>query len=356
MCALIHRFGDEPLHKLLELIGEAGRIDVLISVRHFATNPMATECRHWPARMDSALISASDSISSSTAFARSVSAIDVHQQQRFILILHHENAKNRDLKKFHRLLIKNLEIYAKEEGIKVVDVDQCMCDQDLLGSVSRHFDRADQVVMELSPDYADLINAAEGTSSLTDQMVVNDQQQIDQRVRMKLYLHQMTFNEVLLNGNQNRRFRVVLMQGCRPEHIPRGWPGNTLHYRFPQDFEALMKKSSNNFGFQTAGNKFDQLHLTAGLPNPNIFLHTTVIGEQPLAQPSSQQQQQFVNNGSVGQFDGSARVDGADEADKRGHGNESAGRLSFHSTCNEIQKRDGKEKKRKRTKSKLANE
>ncbi|KAI3410955.1 hypothetical protein GPALN_003038 [Globodera pallida] len=170
MCALIHRFGDEPLHKLLELIGEAGRIDVLISVRHFATNPMATECRHRPARMDSALISASDSISSSTAFARS------------------------------------------EEGIKVVDVDQCMCDKDLLGSVSRHFDRADQVVMELSPDYADLISAAEGASSLTDQMVVNDQQQIDQRVRMKLYLHQMTFNEVLLNGNQNRRFRVVLMQ------------------------------------------------------------------------------------------------------------------------------------------------
>uniref|UniRef100_A0A183C669 FH2 domain-containing protein n=1 Tax=Globodera pallida TaxID=36090 RepID=A0A183C669_GLOPA len=119
MCALIHRFGDEPLHKLLKLIGEAGRIDVLISVRHFATNPMATECRHRLARMDSALISASDSISSSTAFARSVSAIDVHQQQRFILILHHENAKNRDLKKFHRLLIKNLEIYAKEEGIKV---------------------------------------------------------------------------------------------------------------------------------------------------------------------------------------------------------------------------------------------
>uniref|UniRef100_A0A183C668 Uncharacterized protein n=1 Tax=Globodera pallida TaxID=36090 RepID=A0A183C668_GLOPA len=118
--------------------------------------------------------------------------------------------------------------------------------------------------MELSPDYADLISAAEGASSLTDQMVVNDQQQIDQRVRMKLYLHQMTFNEVLLNGNQNRRFRVVLMQGCRPEHIPRGWPGNTLHYRFPQDFEAASSR---------------------------------------VAQPSSQQQQQFVNNGSVGPVD-----------------------------------------------------
>uniref|UniRef100_A0A914HS79 Uncharacterized protein n=1 Tax=Globodera rostochiensis TaxID=31243 RepID=A0A914HS79_GLORO len=206
-------------------------------------SPMATECRHRPARMDSALISASDSISSSTAFARSVSAaIGVHQQQRFILILHHENVKNRDLKKFHRLLIKNLEIYAKEEGIKVVDVDQCICDQDLLGSVSRHFDRADQVVMELSPNYADLISATEGASSLADQLAVNDQQQIDQRVRMKLYLRQMTFNEVLLNGNQNRRFRVVLMQGCRPEHIPRGWPGNTLHNRFPQDFEALCQR------------------------------------------------------------------------------------------------------------------
>uniref|UniRef100_A0A183CRY5 Saposin B-type domain-containing protein n=1 Tax=Globodera pallida TaxID=36090 RepID=A0A183CRY5_GLOPA len=35
MCALIHRFGDEPLQRLLELIGEAKRIDVLISVRHF---------------------------------------------------------------------------------------------------------------------------------------------------------------------------------------------------------------------------------------------------------------------------------------------------------------------------------
>lgn len=36
MGALMRRFGQEPLFRLLELIGEAGRIDVLISVRHLA--------------------------------------------------------------------------------------------------------------------------------------------------------------------------------------------------------------------------------------------------------------------------------------------------------------------------------
>ncbi|KAL3113806.1 hypothetical protein niasHT_011585 [Heterodera trifolii] len=262
MGALMRRFGEEPLLKILELIGEAERIDVLISVRQFAEKPMgADECHRRleapHSLTDSALINNSDSCdsasinhnnspsTSSTALVRSLinnasAGPHAQQQQRFILILHHENQRNRELRKFHKMLIKNLEIYAQEEGIKIVDVDQCMSDQDLLGSVSRHFDRAAQVVMELSPDYAELISAADHISP-SDQP--DDQQpQIDQRVRMKLYLHQMTYNEVLFNANQNRRFRVVLMQGCRPEHIPRGWPGNTLHYRFPQDFEALCQR------------------------------------------------------------------------------------------------------------------
>ncbi|KAL3099968.1 hypothetical protein niasHS_001894 [Heterodera schachtii] len=266
MGALMRRFGEEPLLKILELIGEAERIDVLISIRQFAAKPMgADECHRRPeapqsladpalinnsSSYDSASISHNSPSTSSTALVRSLinNASDGPQaqqqnhqkQQRFILILHHENQRNRELRKFHKMLIKNLEIYAQEEGIKIVDVDQCMSDQDLLGSVSRHFDRADQVVMELSPDYAELISAADHISP-SDQP--DDQQpQIDQRVRMKLYLHQMTYNEVLFNANQNRRFRVVLMQGCRPEHIPRGWPGNTLHYRFPQDFESLCQR------------------------------------------------------------------------------------------------------------------
>lgn len=33
--AMLRRFGEEPLLRMLELVGEAGRIDVLLGIRQF---------------------------------------------------------------------------------------------------------------------------------------------------------------------------------------------------------------------------------------------------------------------------------------------------------------------------------
>lgn len=78
---------------------------------------MAKVCppRSFPAQMDSAMINSSNFVTtSSTAFAQPISI-----EEPFILILHHENAENRDLRKFHKFFVKNLDKYATEEGFKV---------------------------------------------------------------------------------------------------------------------------------------------------------------------------------------------------------------------------------------------
>ena len=57
--------------------------------------------------------------------------------------------------------------------------------------------------------------------------------------------------QVLYNRGENRRFRLVLMRGTLAEHVPRGWPSNTLHYRFPEDFadlcQRLFEKTERNW-------------------------------------------------------------------------------------------------------------
>jgi hypothetical protein len=129
-------------------------------------------------------------------------------------------------------------------------VDQCFDEENLFDSVQRHFERAWQVLLALSADYHESI-----ASELADTAA------LDQKTQLKRHLHTMTFQEVtfldfglisfhiflsrlqvLFNRGENRRFRVLLMEGTRPEHIPRGWPSNTLHYRFPNDFSALCER------------------------------------------------------------------------------------------------------------------
>lgn len=130
--------------------------------------------------------------------------------------------------------------------MKIVDIDKCIAENDLFGSVQKHFESAWQILMALSPDYAEQIAIDSGIDL------------IDQRVELKRNLHRMTFqevskifsnthktncqNKVLYNRGENRRFRVILMQGTKPECIPRGWPSNTLHYRFPEDFGDLCER------------------------------------------------------------------------------------------------------------------
>jgi hypothetical protein len=70
-------------------------------------------------------------------------------------------------------------------------VNACIAEDDLFGSAQRHFERAQQVLMALSADYVDLIAITASASS-------NEEMQMDQRVQLKMHLHQMTFQEVFV--------------------------------------------------------------------------------------------------------------------------------------------------------------
>lgn len=65
-----------------------------------------------------------------------------------------------------------------------MDIDKCIAENDLFGSVQKHFESAWQILMALSPDYAEQIAIDSGIDL------------IDQRVELKRNLHRMTFQEV----------------------------------------------------------------------------------------------------------------------------------------------------------------
>lgn len=228
---LLRKFGQESLLRFFELVAQAGRVDVLLSVLPFAAQlGQAAEAGIAPpaeSPLFDSLISSSNSFASVPRLRPSRSP----PRQPFLLVLHHELPQNKNMRRFHRMLLKNLDRYAQDESIKVLDVDQCFDEENLFDSVQRHFERAWQVLLALSADYHESI-----ASELADTAA------LDQKTQLKRHLHTMTFQEVLFNRGENRRFRVLLMEGTRPEHIPRGWPSNTLHYRFPNDFSALCER------------------------------------------------------------------------------------------------------------------
>ncbi|CAK5084017.1 unnamed protein product [Meloidogyne enterolobii] len=238
---LLQKFSDEYFLKLLELIGQSGRVDVLLALEPFIgkisnerkLNKNITQKQQQinpPINLrDSSLLTFSSDIQGHNS-----SSI---LQGPFIFILHHENKNNKDLRRLHKMFIKNLERCATERGKKVLDVDNCFSGEDLFGSIQKYFENASQILLALSSDYSEII--------CTD----NEQiQELDQKIQLKRSLHQMTFQE-------NKRFRVLLMRGTGPEHIPRGWPSNTLHYRFPEDFSELCTRLLDGEGERLISNE-----------------------------------------------------------------------------------------------------
>uniref|UniRef100_A0A915M4Z1 Uncharacterized protein n=1 Tax=Meloidogyne javanica TaxID=6303 RepID=A0A915M4Z1_MELJA len=174
---LLQKFSDEYFLKLLELVGQSGRVDVLLALEPFIGKISNERC-------------------------------------------------------------------ATERGKKVLDVDNCFSGEDLFGSIQKYFENASQILLALSSDYSEII------CSDNEQI-----QELDQKIQLKRSLHQMTFQEVLYNRGENKRFRVLLMRGTGPEHIPRGWPSNTLHYRFPEDFSELCTRLLDGEGDKLISNE-----------------------------------------------------------------------------------------------------
>ena len=84
-----------------------------------------------------------------------------------------------------------------------MDIDNCFCGEDLFGSLQRYFERASQILLALSPDYAETICSD------------NEHERLDQRTQLKRSLHQMTFQEVFLIEKLNKiyfRFSIIVVK------------------------------------------------------------------------------------------------------------------------------------------------
>uniref|UniRef100_A0A914MMB1 Uncharacterized protein n=1 Tax=Meloidogyne incognita TaxID=6306 RepID=A0A914MMB1_MELIC len=245
---LLQKFSDEYFLKLLELIGQSSRVDVLLALQPFigkiSNERKLNKNSHHQQQQINAPINLRDSslLTFSSDIQRQNSSLIL--QGPFIFILHHENKNNKDLRRLHKMFIKNLERCAAERGKKILDVDNCFSGEDLFGSIQKYFENASQILLALSSDYFEII------CSDNEQI-----QELDQKIQLKRSLHQMTFQEVLYNRGENKRFRVLLMRGTGPEHIPRGWSSNTLHYRFPEDFSELCTRLFDGEGDKLISNE-----------------------------------------------------------------------------------------------------
>jgi hypothetical protein len=124
MGLLLRKFAREPLPKLLDLIGQSGRVDILLSLVPFSHKELLAPQRPpVPAapshQSDSAILSSSSASSSFSSLAINAGPSRYPPTGPFLLILHHERPENKDLKRFHRMMMKNLERYGDENGVKV---------------------------------------------------------------------------------------------------------------------------------------------------------------------------------------------------------------------------------------------
>ena len=121
MRSLLRKFGHESLMKLLEMIGQSERIDVLLSLVPFARQNSALAGSHLQNEPPKQIQMLDSGLSAASISSLSVRPGPSRSPPKgpFLLILHHELQQNHDLRRFQRMLLTNLKHYAKPEGIKV---------------------------------------------------------------------------------------------------------------------------------------------------------------------------------------------------------------------------------------------
>ncbi|VDK45387.1 unnamed protein product [Anisakis simplex] len=148
--------------------------------------------------------------------------------EKIILITHHEDETSDLLKKNFKWLMKNLRKYGKETNCNVLNIEECLCEGDILGGLHALFENAMHIVCVFSDDYTKMLTCSDEGG--------------DQLCILKRYLHSLMDSEYMQHSGVNQRFRAVILEGTERDVLPTGWPQNTLVYVFPTHHVELFKK------------------------------------------------------------------------------------------------------------------
>ncbi|KAI1705412.1 hypothetical protein Ddc_15737 [Ditylenchus destructor] len=237
---LLKVYKNVPLSRLLEIFCDMNRVDVLISI-HDGVKVLNDSDAGKGSKCDfgydlDSLYSYSSTSSSNHATKRERRLLKIEKLRKeldgfkVILVLHHE--ENADLVGLCRMLLFNLNLQIEEKFklYKILDVDKCVDEENLISTAQEIYDKSDQILVVLSEDYS---RCVVHPGSMTEA--------VSARLQVKRLLHAQTNIEYARNGMKNERFRIVRLKGTPDSLRPNGWASNTLCYLFPEMYQDLCE-------------------------------------------------------------------------------------------------------------------
>uniref|UniRef100_A0AC35GE37 Uncharacterized protein n=1 Tax=Panagrolaimus sp. PS1159 TaxID=55785 RepID=A0AC35GE37_9BILA len=223
------------LSRLVTVIGDIGRIDVLISLKPFLHGLSVSRrvvARNAPIRHAPVMDEGFDSAAATTATISNFQ----FPAKKFIIVTYHETEKSN--KKYVKLLLHNLQNVVDKCNfdIIVLDITKCIDETNISQTARNLFKHATQIVLFISSK--DYITNISNSS-------INSPNNIESgSIRVKKLFHCWMDEEYHANACRNFRFRIVMNSTIKNNNdvLPSGWPQTTLHYTFPQQFEELCKR------------------------------------------------------------------------------------------------------------------
>uniref|UniRef100_A0A0N5AHR9 Myeloid differentiation primary response protein MyD88 n=1 Tax=Syphacia muris TaxID=451379 RepID=A0A0N5AHR9_9BILA len=223
---VLHKFSSRSLDDLLDIICDLGRIDLLLSLREYVSEGnFAVASTRQPtdsgvAESTIPLISTSN-ISMDDSDHALLNSVNNPDREKCILVVHHENKENFQLRKNYAWFAKNLRKYATRENFKLRDVDNCVDDANLIGTINNLFANAKHIIFVFSEDLLHLLYSSMEHS-------------------LKKYVFDLS-NTEYARTLRNMRFRPVVFKDEKIA-LPVGWPNNTIVYEFPTMFDSLCSR------------------------------------------------------------------------------------------------------------------
>ncbi|VDN51465.1 unnamed protein product [Dracunculus medinensis] len=231
MLKLLELHSNLPLNIIIDAICELNRVDLLISlIPYLPKNNLTSD----QISLDSGICNNSNNNNSFLqnerfhsdhlfTSRRSKQLVDILVKS--ILVMHHENELNINLKKNFNWFMKNLKKQASGKGTFIFDVNDYLCGEGSMVDLIEIFKQATHIISVLSEDYSKILNS-DG----------------DQQNAVKKYINNLMNTEYIQDGSINKRFRAVMLQGTDRAVLPIGWSRNTVIYEFPANHAQLFKK------------------------------------------------------------------------------------------------------------------
>lgn len=224
--SLMTRIANRPLNDLLKALVTISRVDTLSSLR-----PYLLQMRNGPpSKPTHNRYFDSIDFSSSTSFIPPSSADllrVIEDRRKFFLLVHYE--KDKKERSTFKHFLKNVKAKGEEMEVEIVDVKNTLNgDEHVMRRLQQLYSAAHFVIVCVSESYRELIG---------------QKIRVDQMEDMIANIHDWIMGEHMSTGQQNRRFRIVVMGDCDQSVLPFGWSASFLWYRFPSNWVDFVNRT-----------------------------------------------------------------------------------------------------------------